>query len=69
MITITKKVYDIYLSNLIYAAVKEVEKDMRPVIIPVHTETDLVKINLMLNELLFQYPESININAQLLKIH
>ena len=69
MITILKKDYDIYLTNLIFAAVKEVEASSRPVIIPVHCAQDLLRINLMLNELIFQYPETINITAEKLSTH
>lgn len=69
MITISKKDYEVYLTNLIFAAVKEVEASTRPVIIPVHCDKDLLKINLMLNELIFQYPETINITVEKLTTH
>lgn len=69
MITILKKDYDVYLTNLIFAAVKQVEASDTPVVIPVHCTQDLLKINLMLNELIFEYPETINITTQKLTTH
>lgn len=69
MIKILKKDYDLYLTNLIFAAIKKVETSKDTAIIPVHTDEDLLRLHLMLNELLFQYPETLHIQVEKFTIH
>jgi hypothetical protein len=61
--------YDTYLTNLVLTALRKVERTNKRVTIPVHKDMDAVRLYIMINDLITDYPEAELIAVQVHTVH